>query len=67
MPGFDLDNFLLGAAVVLLVVLAIDLMVAGGAMTMGMMGGVAGMMGTPIGWVLLLVLMVIVIATFVGR
>lgn len=67
MPGFDPNSFLLGVALVLLVVLAIDLLVAGGAMSMGMMGGVMGMMGTPIGWVLLILLVVIVIATFAGR
>lgn len=67
MSGFDLNSFLMGAAVVVLVILAIDLIVAGGAMSMGMMGGVAGMMGTPWGWLLLILLVVTLVATFAGR
>lgn len=67
MAGLDVGSFWLGAAIVLLVVLAIDLLVAGGAMSMGMMGGVGAMIGTPIGWVLLLILIVVVVATFMGR
>lgn len=49
-----MGSFLLGVAVVLLVFLAIDVFIAGGAMSMGMMGGIAGMMSTPWGWLLLL-------------
>ena len=67
MSGFDPNSFLLGAAIVLFVVIAIDLLVAGGAMSMGMIGGVGAMMGTPIGWLLLLLLAVVVLATFVSR
>ncbi len=67
MSGYDLTSFLLGAAVVLLVILAIDLVVAGGAMSMGMMSGVAGMIGTPWGWLLLVLLVVTLVAAFAGR
>lgn len=47
MPGVDAGSFLMGAAIVLLVVLAIDLIVAGGAMGVGMMSGVAGCWAHP--------------------
>ncbi|MBI4348379.1 MAG: hypothetical protein HY553_16170 [Elusimicrobia bacterium] len=62
-----MNSFLMGAAVVLLVILVLDLVVAGGAMSMGMMGGVAGMIGTPWGWLLLVLLVVALIAAFAGR
>ena len=53
----------LDVLVVVLIVLAADLFLAGGAMSMGMMGGVTAMMATPVGWALILVL--IVVAYFV--
>lgn len=67
MAAFDGGSFLMGAAIVLLVVLALDLIVAGGAMSMGMMGGVVGAMGTPWGWLLIALALVIVAATLAGR
>ncbi len=69
MSGFDVGSFLLGVAVVLLVFVAIDLLVAGGGMSMGMMGGIAGMMATPWGWLLLLlvVLVAFLVASAAGR
>lgn len=63
----DANSFLLGAALVLLVFLAFDLLIAGGGMTGGMMGGVAGMMGTPWGWLVLLVLTAAVVVMVFGR
>jgi len=67
MTSFDMGSFLLGVAVVLLVFLAIDLFVVGGGMTMGMMGGVAGMMATPWGWLLLLLVVLLAfLAAFVA-
>lgn len=69
MPNFDVGSFLLGVAVVLLVFVAIDLLVAGGGMSMGMMGGIAGMMVTPWGWLLLVLIVLIALfaASFAGR
>lgn len=52
--------FWLAVAVLLLV--ALDLLVLGGAMTGGMMGGIGAMMGTPWGWMILLAVVVLVIA-----
>lgn len=63
----DVGSFLLGAAVVLAALVVIDLLVAGGAMTGGMMGGVAGMMGTPWGWLALVVLAALLLAALAGR
>jgi len=59
MSGFDVGSFLLGVLVVLLVFLAIDLLVAGGGISMGMIGGIAGMMATPWGWLLLLLVVLV--------
>ncbi|HZP94909.1 MAG TPA: hypothetical protein VFC31_01040 [Candidatus Limnocylindria bacterium] len=67
MSGIDMNSFLLGAAVVLVVFLAIDLLVAGGGMTGGMMGGVAGMMGTPWGWLVLVLLAAALFVALAGR
>ncbi len=53
----------MGAAVVLALLLVFDLLIAGGAMSCGLTGGVAGMMGTPWGW---LVLVLIAAALLVG-
>ena len=44
---------------VILVWLVLDLLVAGGGMTGGMMAGMGGMMASPIGWGLVLILVVI--------
>lgn len=69
MPNFDVSSFLLGVLVVLLVFVAFDLLVAGGGMSMGMMGGIAGMMATPWGWLLLLLIVLVALfaASFAGR
>ncbi len=67
MTGIDMNSFLLGAAVVLIVFLAFDLLVAGGGITGGMMGGVAGMMGTPWGWLVLILLAAALFITLAGR
>ncbi|MBI2774336.1 MAG: hypothetical protein HYX56_07585 [Chloroflexi bacterium] len=66
MNGFDPGSFLAGASVVLLALLVLDFVLAGGAISMGMMGGIGGTMGTPLGWVLLVVLVAILVATFAG-
>lgn len=58
----DTSSFLFWLAVALLVLLALDLLVLGGAMTGGMMGGMGAMMGTPWGWVILLAVGVLIIA-----
>ena len=63
----DMGSFLFRAAVVLLVFLAFDLLVAGGGMSAGMMGGVAGMMGTPWGWLVLTLLVAVLFVAFAGR
>ncbi len=67
MFGFDVNSFLAGAAVVLVVFLVLDLLFVGGGMTGGMMGGVAGMMGTPWGWLVLVVLAAALFIAFAGR
>lgn len=67
MSGVDPGSFLLGAAVVLVVFLAFDLLVAGGGMSAGMMGGAVGMMGTPWGWLILVVLAVLLYIAVGGR
>lgn len=51
----DLGTLLLIAVAALVVWLLVDLFFAGGAMTSGAVCGVGGMMGTPIGWLLLVV------------
>ena len=69
MPNFDVSSFLLGVLVVLLVFVVIDLLVAGGGMSMGLMGGIAGMMVTPWGWLLLVLIVLVALfaASFAGR
>lgn len=57
MSGFDAGSFLMGVTVVVLVILVLDLVLAGGAMSMGTMGA---MMGTPWGWLALVVLIAVV-------
>lgn len=44
-----------------------DLLVAGGGMSMGMMGGIARMMATPWGWLLLLLIVLVALSSFAGR
>ncbi len=64
MVGLDLGSQRLAMVVVAVVVLALDLFAAGGAMT----GGVtAGMMGTPWGWGGFLLVLVVVLLLLAGR
>lgn len=49
----------IGIIVFLVLIVILDLLLAGGAMTMGAMYGTMGMMSTPLGWVILLVLLAI--------
>lgn len=63
----DAQSFLVGLALATLLLLTIDVILLGGAMTMGMMGGMAGMMGTPAGWLLVLVLLALALGLLVGR
>lgn len=67
MSNIDMNSFLIGAAVVLAVFLVFDLLIAGGGMTGGMMGGVAGMMGTPWGWLVLVLLAAVLLIALAGR
>ena len=67
MSNIDMNSFLVGAAVVLAVFLVFDLLIAGGGMTGGMMGGVAGMMGTPWGWLVLVLLAAVLLIALAGR
>ncbi len=66
MAGMDLGSLLLIVAVVVVVLLALDLFAAGGAMTGGMMGGIAGMMGTPWGLGGFLLVLVVVLLLLAG-
>lgn len=63
----DTNSFLLGAALVLAVFLVFDLLVAGGAMSCGLASGVAGMMGTPWGWLMLVLLATALVVGVAGR
>ncbi len=54
--GSDLNSFLVLLAVLLVLFLVADLFLAGGSATCGLAGGMAGAMGTPWGWGLLLIL-----------
>ena len=51
----------------LLLLLTVDLLFVGGGMTGGMMAGVAGMMGTPWGWLLVLLLAAALLVMLAGR
>lgn len=53
----DPANLLLWITVVIVVWLALDLLLAGGGMTGGMMMGMGAMMGNPVGLILLLVIL----------
>lgn len=63
----DASSLLFGLAIALLVLVALDLLVLGGAMTAGTMGGMAAMMGTPWGWAVLLAVVLLVLATLGPR
>jgi hypothetical protein len=52
----DPMSVLIGVAIALVVLLVLDLVVAGGAMTGGAAGGVCAAVGTPWGWLGLLIL-----------
>ena len=67
MSVFDGGSFLLGVAFVVLVFLAVDLLVAGGGISVGMMGGMASMMATPWGWLLLVLLVAAFAIALAGR
>ncbi len=65
--GLDLQTLLLVILGVLLLIVIVDLFLAGGAMSTGMMAGMAGM-GTPWGHGLFLVLVVLVlVALFTSK
>ncbi|MBI2323577.1 MAG: hypothetical protein HYU87_01240 [Chloroflexi bacterium] len=64
MSGFDAGSFLTGVGFVLLVIIVLDLVLAGGGMSMSMMGGI---MGTPWGWAILILLMALLVAAVGGR
>ncbi len=71
--GPDAVNWLLIAAGILLGFLLLDILVAGGGMTGGMMGGMgsmmgglSGMMGTPWGWIFLLLVLGAIALTLFG-
>lgn len=57
--GLDLTSVLVGIALALLLFLALDLAVAGGCVSAGMMGAAAGAMSTPWSWLLLVLLAVL--------
>ena len=63
----DIGSFLLGALVVVLVLVVLDLLIAGGGMSAGMMGGMAGAMGTPWGWGVLALLALVVFIAFAAH
>lgn len=67
MLPIDMNSFLVGAALVLAVFLAFDLLVAGGAMSCGLASGIAGMMGTPWGWLVLVLLAGALLLGIAGR
>ena len=68
MFGVDLLTLFVIVMLALGVLLVLDLILAGGGMTSAMMGGMmhgaAGMMGSPFGWVLIVVFVVIVLVMF---
>ena len=67
MLGLDLNTLVLMIAGALVLFLLIDLFTTGGSTCAGMVGGMAGVIGTPWGWgVLLLALAAAVVAWFLG-
>ncbi len=60
----DLPTILVVLFALVVVLLWIDILLLGGAMTGGMMHGAAGMMGSPYGWMLIVAFVVIVLVAF---
>ncbi len=61
MPAVDFSNPLVVLLAILAVVLLLDLLMAGGGMTSSAACGVAGAMGTPVGWLGLLLVVALVL------
>ncbi len=67
MPAIDFNNPFVIAAVILVVVLLADLLLTGGGMMSSAACGATAMLGSPIGWLgLLLMLLVVLIALLVA-
>ncbi len=66
MPALDFNNPLVLLVVILGVVLLLDLAMAGGGMTSSIACGMGGAMGTPVGWLGLLLLVVLVLLAVRG-
>ena len=68
MVGIDWTIVLVAIAVVVVLFLAFDFLLAGGGMTSAMMGGAiqcgAAAMGSPFGWLLIVALILVVLAAF---
>ena len=68
MVGIDWTIVLVAIAVVVVLFLAFDFLLAGGGMTSAMMGGAiqcgAAVMESPFGWVLIVALILVVLAAF---
>lgn len=60
----DPATIVLAIVAVVVIWLALDLLLTGGGMTSGMMGGMAGMMGSGIGPVVLLLLVIIALLVY---
>ena len=60
----DPATIVLAIVAVVIIWLALDLLLAGGGMTSGMMSGMAGMMGSGIGPVVLLLLVIIALLVY---
>ncbi len=66
MPPLDLNNPLVVLLVIVAVVLLFDVMLAGGGMTAGAACGMASAMSTPVGWLALLLVAVMLWAFLTG-
>ena len=60
----DLPTVVVALVAIGVIVLWLDVLFAGGAITGGMMHGVAGMMGSPFGWTLIVALILIILVVF---
>lgn len=68
MFGMDWTTVLVMVAVALVLLVALDLLLAGGGMTSAVMGGAmqcgAAMMSSPYGWALILVIILVALGAF---